>query len=167
MEKNDLKIEFRAVRAYGDCHILQYRFSPGQDLAYEVEKNWFGGLLRFKLKKEYSTKWDSPLYFTGSFTSCGALTEIEIPATLKVLPGTFHNCTSLQNVILHEGLEKIEDYAFQGCTSLTEIAIPTSVTQIDSYAFDSCSNLTVIYYSGTATGSPWGASNATVLPNPN
>ena len=103
----------------------------------------------------------------GTFTSCKALTEIEIPATLKVLPGTFHNCTSLQNVILHEGLEKIEDYAFQGCESLTEIVIPTSVTQIDRYAFNNCSNLTVIYYSGTATGSPWGASNATVLPNPN
>lgn len=103
----------------------------------------------------------------GTFTLCKSLTEIEIPATLKVLPGTFHNCTSLQNVILHEGLEKIEDYAFQGCTSLTEIVIPTSVTQIDSYAFSNCSNLTVIYYSGTATGSPWGASNATVLPNPN
>lgn len=69
MDKNDLKIEFRAVRAYGDCHILQYRFSPGQDLTYEVEKNWFGGLLRFKLQKKYSTEWDSPLYFTG-FSYC-------------------------------------------------------------------------------------------------
>ena len=67
MEKNDLRIEFRAVRSFGDCHILQYRFSPGQDLTYEVEKNWFGGLLRFKLQKKYSTEWDSPLYFTGSF----------------------------------------------------------------------------------------------------
>ena len=103
----------------------------------------------------------------GPFTLCGALTEIEIPASLKVLPGTFYSCTSLQNVILHEGLEQIGDYAFQNCSSLTEIVIPTSVTKIDSYAFDKCSNLTVIYYSGTATGSPWGASNATVLPNPN
>lgn len=49
---------------------------------------------------------------------------------------------------------------FQGCTSLTTITIPSSVTYIESTAFEDCSNLTAIHYDGTATGFPWGATNA-------
>ena len=49
--------------------------------------------------------------------------------------------------------------------SITSITIPNSVTNINANAFANCSSLTAIYYSGSATGANWGATNATLYPN--
>ena len=62
-------------------------------------------------------------------------------------------------------LTSILNNAFGSCTNLTSIRIPNTVTSIDANAFRLCDNLTTIYYSGSATGAPWGATNATILPN--
>lgn len=37
------------------------------------------------------------------------------------------------------------------------VSIPDSVTSIDNEAFYLCDNLKLIYYNGSASGSPWGA----------
>lgn len=95
------------------------------------------------------------------FLYCSALTSITIPPSLTTLNmRIFNGCTSLSEVILHNGLSWISPEVFQGCTSLTTITIPSSVTYIESTAFEDCSNLTAIHYDGTATGFPWGATNA-------
>ncbi len=49
---------------------------------------------------------------------------------------------------------QINEDAFLSCTELTTVVIPATVTTIKSYAFNDVLN---INYSGTATGSPWGA----------
>ena len=43
------------------------------------------------------------------------------------------------------------------------INIPSSVKTIGNGVFSGCTNLKTIYYKGTATGAPWGATNATVI----
>lgn len=58
-DKNDLKIEFRAVPYTDNYHALQYRISPDQDLEYVKEVSWLWGLIKFKYKTTYSTKWRS------------------------------------------------------------------------------------------------------------
>ena len=67
--------------------------------------------------------------------------DITIPSTV-VYNGTSYSVTS------------IGSSAFSGCTGLTSVTIPNSVTSIGSYAF---SNVRHIIYTGSATGSPWGA----------
>lgn len=85
-------------------------------------------------------------YFTGlekigdKFAqNCTNLTSVILPNNVTLLShgtsnvanyGAFRNCTSLVNVTLNEGLEKIYNRCFSGCTSLTTIDIPASVTQI-------------------------------------
>lgn len=69
-----------------------------------------------------------------------------------------------KNTVIPNSVEKIGSYAFGACTDLTEITIPDSITEINTYAFTGCTNLTTIHYSGPATGAPWGATNATVVP---
>lgn len=69
----------------------------------------------------------------GSFTVPDSVTVIGSAA--------FANCENLHNIILQEGLQKIEESAFQECIHLQTIKIPDTVTKIDSNAFDYCINL--------------------------
>ena len=68
--KRNLKIELRAVPyGDGDSHVLEYRFSPNQDLRYYKEYNWFWGLIKFGVIKKYSTSWHQPVRFFNGLTS--------------------------------------------------------------------------------------------------
>ena len=46
------------------------------------------------------------------------------------------NMTSLERVIIPEGITTIYAYSFAGCTSIKELVIPASVTTIQKFAFD-------------------------------
>ena len=97
----------------------------------------------------------------GAFLSCYELTRIIIPENITsiedeafansglievTIPGSvqelgwevFANCTSLENVIIEKGLDKISFGTFTGCKDLTEIIIPDSVTKIETFAFQNC-----------------------------
>ena len=109
-----------------------------------------------------------------AFKYCESLKEIVVPKGVKSLShngtshGIFTNCTSLEKVTLHDGLETIElstfenckelkevkfpptiktigDAAFYGCSALEEIRIPSSVQSIGNWAFGGCNNLKRIY----------------------
>ena len=84
------------------------------------------------------------------------LTSITIPSSVTSIGSyTFYNCSNLSNVTFESGsqLTSIGSYAFPS-TKLRVITIPSSVTSIGSYAF---SGIKVLNYTGSATGSPWGA----------
>lgn len=53
----------------------------------------------------------------------------------------FHDCTSLKDVTVSDGVKIIGDWGFGGCSSLTNIVIPSSVERIDRAAFYNCSSL--------------------------
>ena len=87
--------------------------------------------------------------------SAAATGEITLPNSVTSIGGSaFGGCSSLTSITIPNSVTSIGDYAFWGCTSLTSITIPNSVTSIGSNAFYNVLN---IVYSGTATGSPWGA----------
>ncbi len=113
-----------------------------------------------------------------AFSGCSGLTSVTIPNSVTGIErGAFNGCSSLNSVTIGNSVTSIGDYAFWGCSSLTSVTIPNSVTSIGNEAFDWCSGLTSltipnsvtsigndafryinnIIYSGTATGSPWGA----------
>lgn len=105
----------------------------------------------------------------GSFYNCTDLVEVVILSGTEHISGdfdfgAFSGCSSLTTITIPNTVDSIEVLAFSGCTSLTEITIPNSVVFIGNGAFHDCPNLTTIHYSGTATGAPWGATNATVVP---
>ena len=56
----------------------------------------------------------------------------------------FFDCSSLTNVLISKGVERIRGRAFFGCSSLTSIFIPKSVTSIAEAAFANCTSLTSI-----------------------
>ena len=54
---------------------------------------------------------------------------------------TFANNSTLEKVIIEDGVEKIGEYAFYSCKNLREVQIADSVMEIGSYTFASCNNL--------------------------
>ena len=55
--------------------------------------------------------------------------------------GGFWGNTTIENIVISDGVEKISHMSFRGCTNLKEINIPNSVKSIDDYAFEGCSKL--------------------------
>lgn len=99
---------------------------------------------------------DTVTYIGGlSFGYCTSLKTVNMSNKLEFIGmGAFKDCTGLTDITLPSSLKNIVARAFSGCTGFTNIVIPDSVITIGDYAFDQVPQIT---YSGTATGSPWGA----------
>lgn len=99
-----------------------------------------------------------------AFGNCEGLLSITIPNSVTNIDyQAFKGCISLTSVALSDGMTCLDSGLFMSCTSLSSITIPDSITSIGTDTFKDCTNLKTIYYSGTATGEPWGAENATVV----
>ncbi len=72
----------------------------------------------------------------------GALKEVSLPSTLQTLGEySFGYQTSLEKVVIADGLTAIGNNAFCYCTSLTELLLPQTLQTINYYAFAYCSSL--------------------------
>ena len=61
-----------------------------------------------------------------AFSSCSLLKKVDL-SILKInqlSEGIFNNCTSLENAIIPNGVEKIKSYAFYNAQSLESVIIP-------------------------------------------
>ena len=113
-----------------------------------------------------------------AFPNCSNLTSVSIPNSVtNIGKYAFQHCSNLTSIIIPNSVTNIEDNAFYDCPGLTSITIPNSVTSLGSSVFSECIGLFSIsvpnsvttigshafygipnvVYSGTATGSPWGA----------
>ena len=91
----------------------------------------------------------------GAFDACTRLTSVTIPNSVTTIEGSaFNKCSALKNIEIPNSVTSIEDRAFSGCRGLTSVTIPNSVTSI---GYDAFRNVRHIIYTGSATGSPWGA----------
>ena len=68
--------------------------------------------------------------------------------------------TSISSVTIPDTVKTIRNSAFGGCSSLSPVYVPSGVTSIGSSAF---SGVSYVCYSGSSTGSPWGAKHGGVL----
>ena len=63
----------------------------------------------------------------------------------------FYCCFSLTSITIPNGVTSIGDYAFYSCKSLASITIPNSVTSIGNSAFYECSSLTSVTIPNSVT----------------
>ena len=68
--------------------------------------------------------------------------------TLNYTACVFENFKKLEDVIIPQGIERIDNYAFRFCDSLKTINLPDSITYIGSQAFRFTS-VKDVYYAGT------------------
>ena len=77
------------------------------------------------------------------------LHSVKLPTSAKSIEGdAFYNCSYLTDVIIPEGIERIENSngAFRGC-AIKSITLPNSLTYIGGYAFSYCSYLSTVSFS--------------------
>lgn len=123
-----------------------------------------------------------------SFDGCTNLTSATFTKATKVCHGAFGACYALESISLLE-VKEIETSAFQYCglksinmpkietlsddnsywgifsyCPMTDINIPSTIKSIGKYAFDSSklTQITIDRKAGAISGSPWGATGATV-----
>jgi len=62
-----------------------------------------------------------------------------VPESVRLIAaGAFENNKTVTNVVLHDGLTKIDHDTFRGCKNLNKVNIPASVTWIGEDAFTDC-----------------------------
>lgn len=68
--------------------------------------------------------------------------KVKIPENVtSIYEGVFQNFENLEEVILHENLERIGDNLFRGCKKLKNINIPSNIKEIGEFAFCDCMQL--------------------------
>ncbi|MBQ8911547.1 MAG: sigma-70 family RNA polymerase sigma factor, partial [Clostridia bacterium] len=76
-----------------------------------------------------------------SFENCTALKKVTLPVIPRILGGIFNNSSSLEELIIPEGVQTIGQGAFYDCTALKKVSFPSTLRHIEDMAFDGCSSL--------------------------
>lgn len=69
------------------------------------------------------------------------LNSIEIPSNILSVGKYSFYYSSVQSVVLNNGVTTIKDYAFRNCKSLKSIVIPNTVSSLGQYTFAACTAL--------------------------
>ena len=69
----------------------------------------------------------------------------------EVSENMFYGISSLESIIIPDGVPLIDRYAFARCTSLKSIVVPDSVTEIRYAAFNACTSLETIELNSNIT----------------
>jgi hypothetical protein len=80
----------------------------------------------------------------GMFAGNNVIKEFVVPEGITQLGEQFFKCTSLESVVIPNGVSCIRNHFFQECNKLTSVVIPETVTIIENGAFFECSGLTSI-----------------------
>lgn len=72
---------------------------------------------------------------------CTKLKEVEFSVIKELPDGCFEGCTSLQNMVLPDGLESIGSGVFYECSALSSIYIPVTVEEMGLSVFFGCISL--------------------------
>lgn len=80
------------------------------------------------------------------FESVGDFEQIVLGEGLeRIEMSSLSGCENLKSITIPEGVKTIDYSAFKGCTSLTSLTLPESLEEICSNAFECCSSLSSIH----------------------
>ena len=157
---------------YGDNTYIPQKSYWEQYLAWYVD---YQNIVMFRYPRTWTRNSDKifGIYVNGSSKQFSNLKTIVLPETTVystgkiALESSFAYKSGVENVVFRsDEIGGIEIYAFSNCSSLKQIEIPyTGANSIGNNAFYGCDGITITLNNaaGTVNGSPWGATNATVI----
>jgi len=77
----------------------------------------------------------------------GKADTVTLPATINGSSYSISQLENVKNVILSEGITRIDEEAFKNCKTLSSISFPSTLETIGQDAFTGCTNLNAIYIS--------------------
>lgn len=81
----------------------------------------------------------------GGFAGCSSLENVVIPDGVESIDNrAFYNCRGIFDIEIPDSVTEIGDYAFYGCTYLENVKLSENLTSIGNYAFNQCKALTAI-----------------------
>ncbi|MBQ9551921.1 MAG: leucine-rich repeat protein [Clostridia bacterium] len=88
----------------------------------------------------------NPLYYGHNlYLNDALMTDLVIPnGVTKINMNAFTRCTNITGLTVPAGVTTIDYYAFGGCIGLTDINLPDGLTTINSGAFECCTGLTTV-----------------------
>ena len=95
----------------------------------------------------FSTNINWELNSEGTMTISGTGAMQDYASTSNVPWGSY--LSSIETVVIHDGVTSIGSFAFSGCSGLTSVSIPGSVSSIGNSAFSGCSNITSVSIDST------------------
>ena len=117
---NIVNLDFNAFKR---CHINRYKSCKDADYI-PSERNLYWGLLTYKNNLQEN---------------------IIHPDCKVILPYAF-DTSPIENVVLPEGLIRIDEYAFNDCPNIKQLDIPNSVLYLSDNSFKHCNNLKIIKF---------------------
>ena len=121
-----------------------------EKIIVDTENKWYSSFDGILYDKTYSELISVPGYIQGTVTIHSALKKIPEDA--------FFSRTGVTEIILPDGIQKIEPRAFFN-TGLKSIVLPDSITEIGENVFDRCSALTQVKLSNSLKKIPKEAFN--------
>lgn len=79
-----------------------------------------------------------------AFRDCLDLESVTLHSGIKVIGDAAFQNTRIKNIVLPEGLIRIDRYAFSGCKYLSSIVLPKTMKEIGSYVFLDCIRLQTV-----------------------
>lgn len=164
------------VRYIGKYAFERCSFLTGISIPYNVTKIGEYAFQNSGIRSLIITKNISEIG-EGAFTGTEKLKEITFEKGIKTIPKEAFSFSGIKELNLPLGVEVIEDGAFYWCSNLSSVTFPKTLVNIGENAFgedvriselrvpktvktigdNAFKSLPMVYYSGTATGSPWGA----------
>lgn len=159
-----VEIHEKAFSGIGDCTLITHSdfalkecqkndvFGVFKD--FITQKNWLENEIPDRTRRTGNS--ESPLTFdkTGSIVmKCDKdATEVIVPEGIKRIEAhAFSGCTKLTSVILPETLTVIADSAFSGCEALESIVFPEGLERLGMFSFDECKSLRYVVLPATLT----------------
>lgn len=75
------------------------------------------------------------------FKNVVTVSEVKLPSKITEIRGNTFQYSSIEKIIIPDGVTRIGGHAFEGCGRLKEVVIPESVKEIGSSAFRNCDSL--------------------------
>lgn len=149
------KLSVIEANAFSSCLLLEEMTLPQSILTLgdsiwtgtSLKQMYYDGTIEAWCAITFTSPYQNPMSIVEHFYwKNGAdyveYTQLDLPSTISHIgPYQFAGLTSIESVVLSEGLFMIEKNAFENCINLSHVTLPNSIQIIKQNAFKNCDSL--------------------------